>query len=551
MQKRRKSRAVSARVARPGSAAVYYVLLAAVVLFFCLTRLRLRDMPLERDEGEYAYAGQLILQGIPPYALAYNMKLPGTYVAYAAMMAVFGQTSAGIHLALALVNAISTVLLFFLARRILDSTTAIVAAAAYALLSTSPSVLGLAGHATHFVVLAALAGTLLLVIAISAPKLWKFFAAGALLGIAFLMKQPGIFFLFFGGVWLVFSSWRDKIGVRRFVTCFAVFAVGGALPFALTCFWIWKSGVFPRFWFWTFTYARAYGSVVALREAPSMFWMQFSAMVRPALPIWMLAALGLAGMVWKRRSSDALVFMGLFLGFAFFAVCPGFYFREHYFIPLLPAIGLFAGAAVSIFTNELSTRTRSACLRSIPVLLFIVSCGYALWTQWDFLFEMDPISASRAQYGVNPFPEAVQISDYLRAHTSPSSTLAILGSEPEIYFYAHRHSATGYIYTYALMEPQPYAPQMQEEMISEIERSRPEFVVLVNVPFSWLGRPMSTRLIFDWAQNYLGQNYQLDGLVDILDESQYHWGNDALNSPPLSPYNVKVFRRIGVSSGQS
>jgi len=33
--------------------------------------------------GEYAYAGQLILQGVPPYKEAYNMKLPGTYAAYA------------------------------------------------------------------------------------------------------------------------------------------------------------------------------------------------------------------------------------------------------------------------------------------------------------------------------------------------------------------------------------------------------------------------------------------------------------------------------------
>ena len=33
-------------------------------------RIRLLGIPLERDEGEYAYAGQLILQGIPPYKLA-------------------------------------------------------------------------------------------------------------------------------------------------------------------------------------------------------------------------------------------------------------------------------------------------------------------------------------------------------------------------------------------------------------------------------------------------------------------------------------------------
>ena len=65
-------------------------------------RIRLLGIPLERDEGEYAYSGQLMLQGIPPYKLAYNMKFPGTYAAYAAIMAIFGQTIAGIHFGLLL-----------------------------------------------------------------------------------------------------------------------------------------------------------------------------------------------------------------------------------------------------------------------------------------------------------------------------------------------------------------------------------------------------------------------------------------------------------------
>jgi hypothetical protein len=41
------------------------LVLLAIILFAAI-RYRLRAMPLERDEGEYAYAGQLILQGIPP-----------------------------------------------------------------------------------------------------------------------------------------------------------------------------------------------------------------------------------------------------------------------------------------------------------------------------------------------------------------------------------------------------------------------------------------------------------------------------------------------------
>ena len=61
----------------------YYGLLLLVVVFFGLIRWHLRNVPLERDEGEYAYAGQLMLHGVAPYTSLYSMKLPGTFAAYA------------------------------------------------------------------------------------------------------------------------------------------------------------------------------------------------------------------------------------------------------------------------------------------------------------------------------------------------------------------------------------------------------------------------------------------------------------------------------------
>ena len=59
--------------------------------------------------------GQLILDGTPPYRDAANMKLPGTYYAYSAILAVFGQTATGIHIGLMAVSLISTVLLYLIA----------------------------------------------------------------------------------------------------------------------------------------------------------------------------------------------------------------------------------------------------------------------------------------------------------------------------------------------------------------------------------------------------------------------------------------------------
>ena len=102
----------------------------------------------------------------------------------------------------------------------------------------------------------------------------------------------------------------------------------------------------------------------------------------------------------------------------------------------------------------------------------------------------------------------------------------MIGSEPEIFFYSHRRSATGYICTYPLVEPQPYAAAMQTEMIREVEKSRPEYVVYVNVRSSWVQStaPIS-HAIFDWFDRYHREQLRLVGLVEIPPDgqTQYQW----------------------------
>ena len=200
-----------------------FVLLS--ILTFAFVRYRLRAVPLERDEGEYVYAGQLILQGIPPYKLAYSMKLPGTAAAYSVMLAALGQTPSAVHIGLIFVNAATSLLVFFLASRLFGFLAGTIACASYALLSANPSGLGLAGHASHFVVLPALVGVLLLLDALESGKTWQFFCSGLLLGLAFVMKQPGILFLLFGGVYLLQARLRAPSRWRGLVPSFGAFAL--------------------------------------------------------------------------------------------------------------------------------------------------------------------------------------------------------------------------------------------------------------------------------------------------------------------------------------
>ncbi len=537
---------MGARQAAPWQPSVGLVaaLLLAVVAMFALIRFHLRDIPLERDEGEYAYAGQLILQGFPPYQLAYNMKLPGTYAAYALIMSVLGQTPAGIHLGLLLANAGTIVLMYFLAARLFGRIAGLVAAASYGLLSVGASVLGLAGHATHFVVLPALAGLLVLLAALERKRGWLFFVSGVLLGLAFVMKQPGIFFTIFGGVCLLQAEWTRPVPWKNLLKRSGPYSLGASVPFGLVCLLLWQRGVFQKFWFWTYSYARHYGSSPSAGFEELLH--EFPRVVEPAILVWLMAAVGLTAFWWDPKTCRHRLWSLEFLVFSFLAVCLGFVFTSHYFILLLPAVSLLVGVAVSSATSLLEGRER-AFLRFIPGATFVIAFAVAILGQRQILFLMNPTAVVRSIYHRNPFPEAIRVAEYLRSHSDANARIAVLGSEPEIYFYAHRHSATGYIYTYALMEEQPYALTMQREMIAEIESSRPEFIVMVKAPTSWRASAKSDMGIFTWMQGYIADYYERVGVVDIQgdDHTEYRWDADALAYQPRSPYAVYVFRRKG------
>ena len=530
---------------RSRSRRVAFALLALVVLLFAGIRWRLREMPLERDEGEYAYAGQLILQGIPPYELAYNMKLPGTYVAYAAILRTFGETAAGIHVGLLLVNGCTTLLIFFLGRRLYGDLAGATAAASYGLLSTSEGALGLAGHATHFVVLMAVAGLLFLVAARRSKDLKTYFAAGLCMGLAFLMKQPGIVFVIFGAQEVVWrgvkqSSRRRKLAMRLFL-----YAMGAAIPYLLTCAALYRAGVFEKFWFWTVSYAGQYArstdltqGLKYLREvAPDLF---FGAPV-----VWCFAAIGLFALMMERGKGAALSFVVGLLGWSFVGASAGLYYRNHYFILMLPAVCLLAGKAMAWSVEQLAQRVRMNRVRlnTIVAAVFALGWAQALCAQRAIFFEMSPEKIVRHEYGGNPFPEAIEFGKYIREHSEPEARVAVLGSEPEIYFYAQRHSATGYIYTYGLMEEQKFASQMQREMIDEIEKTKPEYLVKVMVPASWLRKANSDTAILYWAEKYIRDEYRLVGVADVAMETTYRWDDAAEGYRPLSKYSVYLYKR--------
>ena len=522
-----------------------WLAVAVIIIFVVAIRIRLLHIPLERDEGEFAYLGQLLLQGIPPYLNAYSMKLPGIYVAYALVMAIFGQTIAGIHIGLMLVNAVAIILMFLLARRLFDDIAGVVAAAGYGLLSLSPSVLGTSAHATQFIVPFALGGTLLMLKSLESGKYWMLLASSLLYGLAFIMKQHAVFFIMFALIYLIGRMLKTKpIDWKRLAGKASLLVLACAVPFAFCCILLYTAGVFSKFWFWTFSYAQQYVAQRTLADAPQHFMSSLPGVIAPWGWFWAMAGIGLTAIFWNEKAKSRRFFLLGFSIFSFLTICPGFFFWEHYFVTLLPAIALLVGVAVSAAMQFLAQKKMHTLLKSLPVLVIAVTLIFPTIKLNSFFFRAEPVEACRMMYGNNPFPESVEIADYIKRHSSRDDKIAIIGSEPQIYFYADRKSATGYIYVYGLMERQAYASRMRREMIREIETARPQYAVFVKVSTSWLWGENSNMTIPEWAQTYLDANYRIVGIVDIFNDNySAHWDEDARSYRPASDTNVYVLQR--------
>lgn len=531
----------------------HYGSLVIALLLICTAvycRIRLLDMPLERDEGGFAYIGQQLLRGIAPYHSG-NMKiLPGIHFAYAGIMMMFGETASGIRTGLLVVNSITILIIYCMARRMLTMEGAAIAAGTYAILSVGQSVFGITAHATHFVNLFVLAGLLALLAGFENNRRILYFICGLCLGTSVLMKQHGLFFCLFVYCYVIGRVVADE---KRFSSILlqrlAVLTAGLVIPYAAIIVYMCLNGVFKEFWFWTVTLSLDYATAINSVESVSLLSAYFDYMSINVKLFLIVALIGLTLAVCTGKYVKRRWFVVSLLFFSVLAILPGFSFYPHYFIVMLPPLSLLTGIAFEslprISGREIDLRTA----RVLVLLSFLALTIFTLYNRSEYLFARSPYSVSRLIYGMNPFPESREVGRYIRENSAFGTRIAVIGSEPQIYFYADRPSATDYLYMYPLVEQQPYALTMQREMILEIDLSAPEYIVLVSVSMSWMLDDAVETPLFAWIEDYLQENYRRVGVVDMVGEagSEYFWNEDAERYLPSSMNYILVYEKKSVS----
>ncbi len=491
----------------PERAAALSVLALSAVIFV-LVRLPFVSLPLERDEGEYAYIAQQMLHGSVPYLDAFDQKPPGVFAAYAIVFAVFGESIEAIHIFLYFWTAAAALLLFLVVRRLTNELAAAFAVLAFAVSSADPILLGTAANTEHFMLLPMLASMWFLMRAIERDTAVGWLTTGALAAAACWFKQVAIANALFIAIWAAIAMWREKrslIAVLRPLAGLLAGAVMVSIPVLAIFAW---AGAWEPFLDSVFLHNLAYAQEVPLARALATLIAALSRQLPSQAALWSLAVLSVLFFRQVGGKTWALLWgwqLASFVGVSF-----GFYFRPHYFLQQVPSLCALAGVTTGSAAAWVMTK-RSKPLGWIVVgLLCAVILLPMIHANRRALFAEDLGMRSRSIYGNNPFPESIEIAKYIERTSRPDETIYIVGSEPQIFFYANRRSATRYIFFYPLTGGSPAASERQRATSREAESNQPRYVIWMNIAPSLLLHPDTNRHVFEAASRMTENGYGLE-----------------------------------------
>jgi hypothetical protein len=150
-------------------------------------------------------------------------------------------------------------------------------------------------------------------------------------------------------------------------------------------------------------------------------------------------------------------------------VSAGAVYRGHYFLQLLPPICI-------LFALALDKTRRPIQIVIVPVII----ASWVLSNGWQWSATQARLSDQR--YRSLFFQNAELAGKWLRRQDDRS--LYVLGSDPEIYFYADAQATTRYTIQNPLFGGFASSPRRQRETWMDIQRSRPRWIVTVFPPYA-------------------------------------------------------------------
>jgi len=271
----------------------YLIGLGIIICLIAYIRSNFLNVPFERDEGSYAYCGNIILDGAIPFKDIGSQRLPGVFYSYALMVAIFGYTLKSLHIGFIILNIISAIIIFLIGRRLFNNAAAVACALCWALLSMNMGISGFTIQSEHIVALFALAGIYFLINYFDNKSYYLIALSGLFFSFAFEVKQTSFFLGLFAGILLVGKQFFEKDrDFKRIILSVLIFSAAVILPVALDLFIVWKRGGWEDFNYWFFDIRKEYSSVISFDQGIDYLKMSWPGMYNNYKFIWIVSAIG-------------------------------------------------------------------------------------------------------------------------------------------------------------------------------------------------------------------------------------------------------------------
>jgi len=393
------------------------------------------------DENMYAAVAVELVHGGLPYVSAIERKPPLLLWLYAGTLRMLGDYNwLGLHTVATLWLIASMFGLYRFARRLWGEAAGFSAALLYAVFMPWGTFINLAWNGEMLMNLPIIVALLAALRCTSPLRLsW----AGALIGIAALLKQPAAISLVPLGLYVAILSYRssavasDDPSIKRALSSLlptAWLALGFASVLAVMALVLYRLGILQEALYWS-----VLDHDVPHGPLSAVFW-------RRALPATAGFAVACAPLFWgavraaenrgayfKGARAEYVMLLSL-LGVSALGAAASGRFYPHYFLQLLPPLCLLcAPVAAGLY----SQRTTPQGMRR-----WRLAAGYVGATALVF-FSLHTATAVRAS---EPNPA----SAYLRQHCGPEDRVFVWGQSPEIYVDSRCRPASRYVATFPL-----------------------------------------------------------------------------------------------------
>jgi 4-amino-4-deoxy-L-arabinose transferase-like glycosyltransferase len=423
------------------------------------------DELLDNDSGAKAYHARLILQGEPLYTTHHpGHHLPGTYYTYALAFLLFGDNPQAPKLLLIPWVTLNAFLIYQLGRQLKNDTTGLLAAFFFIMVTSHPWIKGTTGQTELFANLPRTASIWLsLTLLQKKSRNWLFIFPGMLCGWALLYKTIYVSSTLVIGLSIFLDSWEiieRKLDFKKFLSRGVWAALGFFLVIGSVVSYYAITGILPRF-MEVFTLGGEY--VGSFNTFLSWLFILYSPLVVILSTNYALLILSFAGLVtilrsaFKYASKEKITWVyGLSVS-AWFTLSiieagiPRSTF-EHYALLVIPPLAILAAFEIMVIQENFLKRRNTpgrgwhfnwAIIWLIAIIEINAFLGFQYYTQFtryklglatytEFLSSVP----RRGKLYVN----AVQLSDYIKTHTSSEDRIFLWSDNVMVYYYADRRS---------------------------------------------------------------------------------------------------------------